>query len=89
MPADGSLIWVTLQRAKTAREAIKTMDALCQEYGLGVLLDMHAWIGSQNGLDNSGETKFVVWASKFDSGTSGEMYVPRTAPSHPLFLPSP
>ncbi len=22
---------------------------------------MHAWIGSQNGLDNSGETKFVKW----------------------------
>ena len=63
--------------------------ALCAKHGLKVLLDMHAWIGSQNGLDNSGETKFVVWASKFDSGTSGEMYVPRTAPSHPLFLPSP
>ena len=32
---------------------------LCHKYGLKVLLDMHAWIGSQNGLDNSGETKFV------------------------------
>merc|ERR1740133_390766 len=29
----GSLIWVTLQRAKTAREAIATMDDLCQKYG--------------------------------------------------------
>lgn len=29
----GSLIWVALQRAKTAREAIRVMDALCQEYG--------------------------------------------------------
>jgi dipeptidase len=29
----GSLIWVTLQRAKTAREAISTMDALVQAHG--------------------------------------------------------
>jgi dipeptidase len=29
----GSLIWVTLQRAKTAREAISMMDHLCATYG--------------------------------------------------------
>ena len=29
----GSLIWVTLQRSKTAREAIKTMASLMEEYG--------------------------------------------------------
>jgi dipeptidase len=29
----GSLIWVTLQRAKTAAEAITLMDKLCQEHG--------------------------------------------------------
>lgn len=29
----GSLIYITLQRAKTAREAIKVMDALVQKYG--------------------------------------------------------
>jgi len=29
----GSLIWVTLQRAKTAREAIKTIDELMSTYG--------------------------------------------------------
>jgi len=29
----GSLIYVTLQRAKTAREAIKTMVELCNDYG--------------------------------------------------------
>eukprot|EP00746_Dinoflagellata_sp_MGD_P089058 gnl/MRDRNA2_/MRDRNA2_35178_c0_seq1.p1 gnl/MRDRNA2_/MRDRNA2_35178_c0~~gnl/MRDRNA2_/MRDRNA2_35178_c0_seq1.p1 ORF type:complete len:614 (-),score=114.84 gnl/MRDRNA2_/MRDRNA2_35178_c0_seq1:163-2004(-) len=29
----GSLIWVTLQRATTAREAIMVMDSLCQKYG--------------------------------------------------------
>lgn len=56
--------------------------ALCAKHGLKVLLDMHAWIGSQNGLDNSGETKFVVWASKFDSGTSGEMYAPKGTFEH-------
>ena len=56
--------------------------SLCTKYGLKVLLDMHAWIGSQNGLDNSGETKFVQWASKFDSGTSGEMYAPKGTFEH-------
>lgn len=29
----GSLIWVTLQRAQTAREAIKTLDDLMTKYG--------------------------------------------------------
>ena len=29
----GSLIYITLQRARTAREAIRTIDALLQEYG--------------------------------------------------------
>jgi dipeptidase len=29
----GSLIWMTLQRARTAREAIQTMDHLAQTYG--------------------------------------------------------
>lgn len=29
----GSLIWITLQRARTAREAIATMDALVQAHG--------------------------------------------------------
>ena len=29
----GSLIWITLQRQKTARGAIAYMDYLCQTYG--------------------------------------------------------
>jgi dipeptidase len=29
------LMWLTLQRAATAREAIATIDALCKEYGYG------------------------------------------------------
>ena len=29
----GSLIWITLQRAKTAQEAITVMDELMQKYG--------------------------------------------------------
>ena len=29
----GSLIWITLQRARTAREAVATMVALCEAYG--------------------------------------------------------
>ena len=45
-----------------AIEELYRVLALCKKYRLGVLIDMHAWIGSQNGLDNSGETKFVKWA---------------------------
>src|SRR4029077_20844677 len=30
-----AMMSLTLQRAKTAREAIATMDALCKEYGYG------------------------------------------------------
>ena len=55
--------------------AVEELDRaleLCEKYGMKALLDMHAWIGSQNGLDNSGETKFVKWAETYNSGTSGE-----------------
>jgi len=45
------LMWLTLQRAKTAREAIRTIDALCREYGYGsggetiAIADKHeAWV---------------------------------------------
>ena len=45
------LMWLTLQRAKTAREAIRTIDALCEEYGYGsggetiAIADKHeAWV---------------------------------------------
>jgi len=41
----------------------------CKKHGLGALLDMHAWIGSQNGLDNSGETKFVKWETQYQDQT--------------------
>ena len=34
----GSLIWVTLQRAKNADEAITIMDQLCQTYGYRVMV---------------------------------------------------
>jgi glucan 1,3-beta-glucosidase len=68
-----------------AREELERGLGLARKYGLKVLLDMHAWIGSQNGLDNSGETKFVKWASKFDSGTSGEMYAPKGTFEHWAF----
>ena len=68
--------------------AIEELDRalkLCEKYGMKALLDMHAWVGSQNGLDNSGETKFVRWAEKFDSGTSGEMYAPKGTFDHWAF----
>ena len=54
-------------RPRTVAGALEELDRaleLCDRHGLGVLLDMHAWIGSQNGLDNSGETKHVKWASQ-------------------------
>lgn len=65
----GNLIWVTLQRSKTAREAIQTMDALCQKYGyysegegFSIADGEEAWhmelIGKGNGQKGS------VWVAK-------------------------
>jgi len=64
--------------------AIEELDRalkLCTKYGLKALIDMHAWIGSQNGLDNSGETKFVQWAEdvSFDPNS---MYAPKGTFNH-------
>jgi glucan 1,3-beta-glucosidase len=49
---------------------------LCATHGLGVLLDMHAWIGSQNGLDNSGEAKFIKWASQEEMDNPAGQFAP-------------
>lgn len=62
-----------------ALDELDRVLALCKKHGLGVLLDMHAWIGSQNGLDNSGESKFVKWAISIPENGN---YAPRGTFSH-------
>ena len=53
-----------------AIEELNRALKLIEKYGMKALIDMHAWIGSQNGLDNSGETKFVKWAQEIpEQGT--------------------
>ena len=42
--------------------------ALCEKHKLGVLLDIHAVKGSQNGFDNSGETMRVKWTQVSSQG---------------------
>eukprot|EP00658_Telonema_sp_P-2_P081495 TRINITY_DN8368_c0_g2_i1.p1 TRINITY_DN8368_c0_g2~~TRINITY_DN8368_c0_g2_i1.p1 ORF type:complete len:591 (+),score=127.92 TRINITY_DN8368_c0_g2_i1:117-1889(+) len=72
----GSLIWVTLQRAKTAREAIKIMDELVQEYGyasdgesFSVADGSEVWLME---LIGKGKIKGAVWvASKVPNGMIG------------------
>ncbi|CAM9340291.1 unnamed protein product [Chrysoparadoxa australica] len=41
-------------------ELVRVLD-LCLQYGIDVVMDMHALKGSQNGLDNSGESMSVEW----------------------------
>jgi len=72
----GSLIWVTLQRAKTAREAIATMDHLCTEYGyasegesFSIADPNEVWLME---LIGKGKEKGAVWvASKVPEGYIG------------------
>ena len=76
----GDLIWTTLERSKSAREAIQTMDALCTAYGyesngesFGVGDSKEVWL-----LELVGKGKHVpgargcIWvASKIPSGYVG------------------
>jgi len=76
----GDMIWTTLERSKTAREAIATMDALCTEFGyesngesFGVGDSSEVWL-----LELVGKGKHVpdakgcVWvASKIPDGYVG------------------
>jgi len=72
----GSLIWVTLQRAKTAREAIATMDELCQKYGYASdgesfsIADWNeVWLME---LVGKGKLRGAVWvASRVPEGSIG------------------
>ena len=73
----GELIWITLQRARTAREAIATMDALCAAYGyessgesFGVADGDEAWLLELVGKGKHG--KGAVWvASRVPEGFIG------------------
>lgn len=63
----GSLIYITLQRAKSAREAIKTIDALMQEYGypsagesFSIADKEECWIME---IVGKGDQKGAVWVA--------------------------
>ena len=64
----GSLIYVTLQRAKTAREAIETIVALANEYGypssgesFSIADTNEAWVMD---LVGKGNEKGIVWVAR-------------------------
>jgi glucan 1,3-beta-glucosidase len=44
-----------------AAEKIDWMFDVCAKYNITILLDVHAMKDSQNGFDNSGQTKDLVW----------------------------
>jgi len=72
----GSLIWITLQRARTAREAIHMMDDLCNTYGyasdgesFSIADPNEIWLME---LIGKGPEKGAVWvASKVPDGFIG------------------
>merc|ERR1711871_1625217 len=73
----GSLIWVTLQRAKTAREAIALMDSLCTTYGyasdgesFSIADPDEVWLMELIGKGN--HSRGAVWvASRVPEGSIG------------------
>jgi glucan 1,3-beta-glucosidase len=52
-----------------ALEQLDRVLGLLHKHGLKAELDMHAWVGSQNGLDNSGRARSVTWASQYQDHT--------------------
>jgi dipeptidase len=70
----GSLIWITLQRAKTAREAISTMVELMDEYG-------YASEGESFSIaDHSGEVWIMEVIGRGNTGRLGAVWVARRIP---------
>jgi len=48
-----------------ALEQLDRVLGLCHRYGIKALLDVHAVRGSQNGLDNSGDTSHYRWVGNY------------------------
>lgn len=70
----GSLIWITLQRAKTAREAISIMVELMDEYG-------YASEGESFSIaDHSGEVWIMEVIGRGNTGRLGAVWVARRIP---------
>lgn len=51
-----------------ANDELDRVLDLCRKYEINVLLDVHAMIGSQNGLDNSGSTGSMQWVATKSTG---------------------
>ena len=45
-------------------EMVDWLLDMCEKYDISVLIDLHAVKDSQNGFDNSGQTKNIVWTNK-------------------------
>ncbi len=69
----GNLIWITLSRAKTAREAIKTLDTLMQDYG-------YYSEGESFSIADGSETWVMEIIGKGE-GEKGSVWVARKIPS--------
>ena len=70
----GSLIWITLQRAKTAREAISIMVELMDEYG-------YASEGESFSIaDHTGEVWIMEVIGRGNTGRLGAVWVARRIP---------
>ena len=93
----GSLIWVTLQRAKTARAAIAIMDSLCQTYGyasegesFSIADGEEVWLME---LIGKGKEKGAVWVAQrvpegYIGSTANQARIttfPRDDPANCLF----
>jgi glucan 1,3-beta-glucosidase len=60
-------------------DALNRVIDLCAKYNIGVLLDVHAMRGSQNGYDNSGKAMDVTWDTSSDTYTSFDHWGVRAA----------
>ncbi len=69
-----------------SREELDRVLGLCRKYGLKALPDMHAWIRSQNGLDNSGDTKNITCCVATTLTTTTHCTHPPPPPSPPPFI---
>ncbi|KAH8094197.1 C69 peptidase-like protein [Aureococcus anophagefferens] len=69
----GSLIWITLQRARTAREAVETMVALCETYGYASDLEGFS-------ITDGDEVWYMELTGRGDFDPHGVLYVALRVP---------